>query len=345
MLPLVVEDQPHRAFTHFGGKLVRCLAHDAPSYSRVGASGKPGAVHILHTPATAAQEIGVAVSLVEQFLIEAGAVPENDARPATLRTFDAAQHAGLLAEIPTLVGLLEMQEAIGATKSQLRSLQNDGILRPRISRPKINSPWRIADGQALLGELGRLAITISPDDECWEEIQAASKRRRLRVGDIITAVRDGRLGLGRAPEIYGYRSFRVLKSEVNALPQATLSFRIQESSPKDGQLASAFARDIGMRSKGWFQTLFEAGHVSATWVQHPKTNVRRLYVSDADVTGFNRRFLTLTQMQAEFGLHRHTCAARLKAAGVSPFAPEGQDYGPLFERQKAETALRALGRE
>ena len=30
----------------FKGKLVRCLAHDAPSYSGVGASGKPGAVHV-----------------------------------------------------------------------------------------------------------------------------------------------------------------------------------------------------------------------------------------------------------------------------------------------------------
>ncbi|MFN3994870.1 MAG: transposase, partial [Tabrizicola flagellatus] len=40
-----VEDQPHGAFAHFRGKLVRCLAHDAPSYSGVGASGKPGAVH------------------------------------------------------------------------------------------------------------------------------------------------------------------------------------------------------------------------------------------------------------------------------------------------------------
>jgi len=35
---------PHRAFAHFRGKLVRCLAHDAPSCSRVGASGKLGAV-------------------------------------------------------------------------------------------------------------------------------------------------------------------------------------------------------------------------------------------------------------------------------------------------------------
>jgi integrase len=44
MLTLIAQDQPHRAFTHFRGKPVRRLAHDAPSYSRVGASGKPGAV-------------------------------------------------------------------------------------------------------------------------------------------------------------------------------------------------------------------------------------------------------------------------------------------------------------
>ncbi|MFN4274548.1 MAG: hypothetical protein ACK4F5_17240, partial [Aliihoeflea sp.] len=40
-----VQHQPHSAFAHLRGKLVRGLAHDAPSYSGVGASGKPGAVH------------------------------------------------------------------------------------------------------------------------------------------------------------------------------------------------------------------------------------------------------------------------------------------------------------
>jgi hypothetical protein len=46
MLTLIVEDKPHRAFAHFRGKLVRRLAHDAPSYSGVGASGKPGVVQV-----------------------------------------------------------------------------------------------------------------------------------------------------------------------------------------------------------------------------------------------------------------------------------------------------------
>jgi hypothetical protein len=45
LLGLGIENQPHGPLAHFRGKLVRGLAHDAPSYSRVGASGRPGAVH------------------------------------------------------------------------------------------------------------------------------------------------------------------------------------------------------------------------------------------------------------------------------------------------------------
>ena len=45
MLGLGVENQPNGPLANLRGKLVRGLAHDAPSYARVGASGKPGAVH------------------------------------------------------------------------------------------------------------------------------------------------------------------------------------------------------------------------------------------------------------------------------------------------------------
>ena len=44
MLTGIVENHPHGTLADFRGILVRCFAHDAPSYSRVGASGNPGAV-------------------------------------------------------------------------------------------------------------------------------------------------------------------------------------------------------------------------------------------------------------------------------------------------------------
>src|SRR5437868_5393786 len=45
MLMFVIEDQPHRAGTHLRRKLVACLLAHGSTFSRVGASGKPGAVH------------------------------------------------------------------------------------------------------------------------------------------------------------------------------------------------------------------------------------------------------------------------------------------------------------
>ena len=45
MLTLIVENKAHSTLAHFGGKFVRGLAQDAPSYSEVGDPGKPGAVH------------------------------------------------------------------------------------------------------------------------------------------------------------------------------------------------------------------------------------------------------------------------------------------------------------
>src|SRR4029077_2249187 len=44
MFMLVIENHPHRASAHLRRELVRCLACHGSTFSRVGASGKPGAV-------------------------------------------------------------------------------------------------------------------------------------------------------------------------------------------------------------------------------------------------------------------------------------------------------------
>jgi len=44
VLGLLIEDHPHRARPDFRRKLVACLLAHGPTFSRVGASGKPGAV-------------------------------------------------------------------------------------------------------------------------------------------------------------------------------------------------------------------------------------------------------------------------------------------------------------
>ena len=45
VIPLVIENHPHRSLADFGRKLVGRLASHGSTFSGVGASDKPGAVH------------------------------------------------------------------------------------------------------------------------------------------------------------------------------------------------------------------------------------------------------------------------------------------------------------
>src|SRR5882672_2867787 len=49
MLMFVIQHQPHRAATDLRRELVACLLAHGSTFSRVGASGKPGAVHMHST--------------------------------------------------------------------------------------------------------------------------------------------------------------------------------------------------------------------------------------------------------------------------------------------------------
>ncbi|MCE6950130.1 hypothetical protein LAZ29_04250, partial [Cereibacter sphaeroides] len=104
--------------------------------------------------------------------------------------------------------------------------------------------------------------------------------------------------------------------------------------------AAAFGRSVGMRKGGRFLALVAAGHTPATRVKHPKLGTEILVVSEADVAAFHRRFATTTTLAAEWGEHRNTVIARLEAAGVSRFSPDGADYGALYLREDMEAVAR-----
>jgi hypothetical protein len=84
----------------------------------------------LHSICSAALATGVSPGLLARLLIEAGVLPPEANRSDIRRTFDAQAHAGLLAEIPALVGATAMTEAMGATLGELASLEVDGVLQP-----------------------------------------------------------------------------------------------------------------------------------------------------------------------------------------------------------------------
>ena len=289
----------------------------------------------LHSVLTAAREANIGPFLLEQYLINAGAIAADDDRPNSRKTFSALKYSYLLAEIPTLIGPAQMQREMGATKRQLASLAEDGMLAPRISIPTIKSPWRASDGIAFVRELQKMAVPIEPTDKLWEGIQQAKSRSSLRVGAIISAVRDGTLQLGRRTHLEGYNAFCVLKAEIDEM-------RPQSPAKPDQALitAAAFGRSVGIRTQGWFEGLAATSHMSATRITDPKSGKERVYLSTGDIVSFHKRFLTSTTMETEFGQHRWTLLAKLKAAKVNAFAPNGENYGPLYLREEVEAVLR-----
>jgi len=332
------------AFDPFRTMLRDCILETWPVAAGERVLGEVLPARRLHNPRTAANEIGVSTKLVEQIMTDAGALPAADPRPFALRTFDAAEYAWLLAEIPTLVGRGDMLAAMGATEAQLRTLREEKIIRPLTKHPRVKAPWRLADGLALVAELHALMQPDPADGSGWDGLQFAKRRTGLPVGAMLNAIRERRMRVARDPGQSGYRSFMVLKAEVDSLTGARPHVRRRDETAAAGQPASVFANSIGMRRRGWYPVLHQAGHAPAFWNRHPVTRRAVLYVSEDDKAKFHRRFLTPATMQSEFGLHRQTCTARLRAAGVRPFSPGGVDFGPLYLRQEAEPVLqKAVG--
>jgi hypothetical protein len=59
-----------------------------------------------------------------------------------------------------------------------------------------------------------------------------------------------------------------------------------------------------------------------------------------DMAAFHRRFVTLTTLSAEMGQHRNTLKATLAARGITPFSPDGQNFGPVYLRADVAAVMR-----
>jgi hypothetical protein len=332
-------------FAPFGRILRDCILDHWPVAPGETLIGEVVMERRLHSVATAAEEVGLGIEAVERFLIEAGAISEEDDRPPSRRLFAARPYAELLAEIPTLVGAGAMRAAIGATKSELAALEAEGLLIPRTRDPKIRNPWRIADGLAFVADLAAEAIPVAEDDGDWETLLLARKRTQVSLADLVAAIRDGRLAVGRRAAVPGFHGLVLRTADVDALASA----RRRAGAPLDGESsgmtsAAAFGRSVGLRDDGNFIALIEAGHVPAVRVVNPATGRLQHYLRPEDVAAFHRRFATITTLAAQTGRHRNALRSQLPASGVTRFAPGGRDFGAVYLREEVVPALdRAQG--
>ena len=118
-----------------------------------------------------------------------------------------------------------------------------------------------------------------------------------------------------------------------------LSVKNNRSIDHPSLTAAAFGRSVGKRGQGWFERLSAAGHTPSTRVPRPKWGGMRTYVSQADQEAFHARFMTPSTMAREAGADRRVIISKLNAAGIGPFAPNGESYGGLYLRSEVEGIL------
>ncbi len=302
--------------------------------------GRRTAQRRLHSVHTASKEIGIGGALLDSFLTEAGAFSDGDKRPRSRKVFDAQRFADLFEEIPNLIGPNTMREAIGATLHELKALEKDGVLVPFTKLPRIRSRWRAADGDVLLTQLSKLADAVDPQDPGWETLQLARNRTGMPLSDLIRSCNNRTIGLGKRSDVFGYHGFVLRHSDVDHL---TAQNDKAPAAPLRGGLSLAqFGRSVGLRGKGNISSLVSSGHISATEVVHPKTGKRLKHIFGEDATSFHRKFVTISTIAAETGLHWNSVRTVVNAAGLKPFSPDGQDFGAIYLRNNVKPLLAML---
>lgn len=287
----------------------------------------------LHSLTTASTETGIGSKVLEHFLTEVGAIQMADPRPAGRRLFDAQAHAGLLAEIPTLVGPIAMRTAMGATRMELIVLSEAGVITPRTRVETVKNPWRIADGKALVAELSNGAVAVEDEDKDWETLLLAFRRRGIPLTELVQAIRVGRLTVGQRAGVPGFHGIVVPKSDVNTIAAPSRAARDLVLEQIPGSMAMAeFGRSVGLRDGGVFQAMIETGHVLAYQIINPRTGRTQYRMTPADIAAFHHRFLTLTTLSTETGQHRNTLKGIIASRRITPFSSEGQSFGAVYLR-------------
>ena len=71
-------------------------------------------------------------------------------------------------------------------------------------------------------------------------------------------------------------------------------------------------------------------------MRNPKTKAMQPYITSRDAAAFHDKFVTLRTLSKAKGAPWQSLAARLKRAQITPFSPDGTDYGQIYLKAQVE---------
>ncbi|RHZ91193.1 hypothetical protein D1114_20770 [Cereibacter sphaeroides] len=294
--------------------------------------GEPVTERRLHSVRTAAQATGIDQRRMRRMLAAAGIVPEaSDGTCDAWEIFDAAAAQPILDNLTALMPAKAFAEFIGASRSQFDLLVRDGVLMPALDAPDVKAVWNPVEGRVFLDSLLSGAVPLTKVPRGWEHLSKSAQRLKIGPGAIITAIRKGRItGVGKLEGCEGYAAVHVDHADVT---------RVLGAESPTAQSIEIFAKTVGLLPPSRLKLLINAGATPATRLQNPKTRAFQLYITAEDAAAFHRRYLTPRTLAQEFGRSWQSLTAEMRAKGIQPFSPQGEDFGPLYLRADVVAAL------
>ncbi len=229
---------------------------------------------------------------------------------------------------------------MGATRRELVALEEEGLLVPRTRIAKIKSPWRIADGTALVSEVLTPAVPVAEEGGNWETLLSARNRREVSLTILVEAIREGRLPVGQRVGVPGFHGVVVGKKSVDDFTPTHRTAESRYEIDLDGGMsAAAFGRSVGLRDDGNFIALIEAGQTSATLHTNSKDGTASILPQRP------RHLIIPPALRAAAYPVRGTWVppqhAEEPSCGVpsDPFVADGHGFAPVYLGSEAAKAL------
>jgi hypothetical protein len=291
--------------------------------------GEPVIERRIHSVTTAAQETGIDLRRLRKMLEAAGLIDE--ALPDNWAVFDAKKAQPLLDTMVNLVTAKEFAEGMNISRSQFALLVEDEVLKPTLTDADTKFVWDPRDGRAFLDEIMFGAQLLPHAQHGWEPIGKTAQRLKIRPGEIVKAITDGRIQrVGNNMNFNGYGAVHVYHDEVAMV--------LGVAEPVEMSI-EVFSKSVGLANPVFLNRLIKNGYTSATKMSNPKTHALQRYIAKADAIAFREKFMTLRILAKSRGESWQKLSGALKAANVLPFSPDGQDYGNLYLKSEVETAL------
>ncbi|WP_179946752.1 hypothetical protein [Falsihalocynthiibacter arcticus] len=236
--------------------------------------------------------------------------------------FGADLAAPFLNNLNRQVSALDLQSELSLSRSQFELLRKDGYFSPTLSAAGHKPLWDIAQARSFINGLLRGAETVLIPRQQWVDLAKASQRSKIRPGQIVELIAEGRLTrIGKLESKNDYASILVHFEELESL---------LDRPDAPGMTIDAFARSVGLKPPQAGR-LIKKGHTPATFARNPKTLAQQHYMQEKDVVAFKEHFVTLRELAILLGQSWQSLNATLRKSQVTAFSPDGLDYGLLYE--------------